>query len=399
MQACQVGEPRRLRTHLRWVRNRCYIPCMGEAEQAEFDSSDSDEQAAADFERLPSTLPPVGIDLRHYANEEFARSVGKAIEEWLYVFGKVLNLKRLKQVVVSYKYHEALAEVDQGAPVSGPLQATNDEIAVGIAMTPTVLDDGEAKSVMVLNAEYMAVLAVKEEPENAELRDQMIYTLAHECGHVHDLDMRVTCMPDIILKQQLSFRDGILLGIATGCWDEYIACRLSAFIAKEPVLRSLEETFCTALDKAKERADAAIRQYRMHADVTRVTREVAGIYKGVMVYAAYMRGHIDGIDGNVTASAPKAMDALERNPYFRLFFSRLYDELRAMHSTYGTWKGLDIYEPLKTIADELLKLGGIDIQQREDGSAYVDVPRRSETMPTIAEQMAFLSEKNAADEK
>ena len=217
MQACQVGEPRRLRTHLRWVRNRCYIPCMGEPEQAEFDSSDSDKQAAADFERLPSTLPPVGIDLRYYANEEFARSVGKAIEEWLYVFGKVLNLKRLKQVLVSYKYHEALAEVDQGAPVSGPLKATNDEIAVGIAMTPTVLDDGEAKSVMVLNAEYMAVLAVKEEPENAELRDQMIYTLAHECGHVHDLDMRVTCMPDIILKQQLSFRDGILLGIASGC--------------------------------------------------------------------------------------------------------------------------------------------------------------------------------------
>ncbi len=69
--------------------------------------------------------------------------------------------------------------------------------------------------------------------------------------------------------------------------------------------------FCTALDKAKERADAAIRQYRMHADVTRVIREVAGIYKGVMVYAAYMLGHIDGTDGNVTVSAPKAMDALE----------------------------------------------------------------------------------------
>ncbi len=62
-------------------------------------------------------------------------------------------------------------------------------------------------------------------------------------------------------------------------------------------------------------------------------------------------------------------------------------------------RGLDIYEPLKTIADELMKLGGIDIQQREDGSAYVDAPRRSETMPTIAEQLAFLSDKTAADEK
>src|SRR5258707_1222143 len=134
--------------------DHCYIPCMGEPEQAEFESSDSDEQAAADFARLPSTLPPIGIDLRYYANEEFARSVGDAIGAWLHLIGKILNLKRLKQIVVSYKYHEALAEVDQGAPVSGPLKATNDEIAVGIAMTPTVLDEGEAKSVMVLNAEY-----------------------------------------------------------------------------------------------------------------------------------------------------------------------------------------------------------------------------------------------------
>jgi len=80
--------------------------------------------------------------------------------------------------------------------------------------------------------------------------------------------MRVTSMPDIILKQQLSFRDGILLGIASGCWDEYIACRLSAFMGKGPVLSSLEDTFCAALDKAKERGDAAIRQYRMHGDAT-----------------------------------------------------------------------------------------------------------------------------------
>jgi hypothetical protein len=49
----------------------------------------------------------------------------------------------------------------------------------------------------------------------------------------------------------------------------------------------------------------------------RITKEVVGIYKGVMVYAAYMMGHIDGIDGNVTASAPKAIDTLERNPYFK----------------------------------------------------------------------------------
>jgi hypothetical protein len=360
-------------------------------------SNDPDAAAMEEFARRPSTMPPIGIDLSGYAKEEFARSVGEAINGWLQMFGKILNLKRLKQVVVSYNYDEALAAVDQGAPVSGPLKATNDEIAVGIAMTPTVLREGEAMSVMVLNAAYMAVLAVEETPGNAALREQVIYTLAHESAHVHDLDVRATCMPDIILKQRLSFRDGILFRIASGCWDEYIACRLSAFIAREAGLRPLEETFCAALIGARERANGAIRQYRMHADVSRVTNEVAAIYRRVMVYAAYLLGHIDGIDGDVAALVPKAMETLEREPYFKPFFSRLRDELRAMYVTYGEWKSLDVYEPLKQLADELLKLGGIDIQPRADEGAYVHVPFSAETKPTREELMTFMAAKNASE--
>ena len=362
-------------------------------------SHDVDSKAMDEFARRRSTMPPIGVDLSGYATEEFARSVGAMVNGWLHLFGKILNLKRLKQVVVSYNYTEALAAIDQGAPVSGPLKPTNDEVAVGIAMTPTILRDGEAMSVMVLNAAYMEVLVAADTAENAALREQMIYTLAHECGHVHDLDVRATSMPDIILKQRMSFRDGILFGIASGCWDEYIACRLSAFIAKEFALRPLEDTFCNALERARDRANAAIRQYRMHADVSGVTKEVSEIYKRVMVYAAYMLGHIDGIEGEVEALVPKAMDALERQPYFKPFFSGLREELRAMHGTYGQWKGLEIYDPLKQLADDLLKAGGIDIQTRADDGGYVHIPFSAETIPTLEEQMAFLAAKNSGDPK
>ncbi len=377
-----------------------YCNDMADSDKSESElSNDVDSKAMDEFAGRPSTMPQIGLDLSGYATEEFARSVGEVVNGWLHLFGKILNLKRLKQVVVSYNYDEALAAVDQGAPVSGPLKPTNDEIAVGIAMTPTVLRDGEAMSVMVLNAAYMEVLVAAETPENAALREQMIYTLAHECGHVHDLDVRATSMPDIILKQRLSFRDGILLGIASGCWDEYMACRLSAFIARESALRPLEDTFCTALGGARDRANAAIRKYRMHSDVSGVTKEVSEIYKRVMVYAAYMVGHIDGIEGEFAALVPKAMDALDRQPYFKPFFSRLCDELRAMHGTYGQWKGLEIYEPLKQLADELLKAGGIDIQPRADDGAYVHIPFSAETMPTLEEQMAFLATKSSGGPK
>jgi hypothetical protein len=369
-------------------------------EKAQPDPSNQlDSKAIDEFARLPSTMPPIGVDLSGYATEEFARLVGEVVNGWLLLFGKILNLKRLKQVVVSYNYNKALMAVDQGAPVSGPLKPTNDDIAVGIAMTPIVLRDGEAMSVMVLNATYMEILAAAETPENAAIREQMIYTLAHECGHVHDLDVRATSMPDIILKRRLSFRDGILFGIASGCWDEYMACRLSAFIARESALSPLQDTFCTALERARDCANAAIRQYRMHADVSGVTKEVSEIYKRVMVYAAYMLGHIDGIEGEVAALVPKAMDALERHPYFKPFFWKLRDELGVMHRTYGQWNGLEIYEPVKQLADELLKLGGIDIQPRADDGAYVHIPFSAETVPTLEEQIAFLAGKNLSAPK
>jgi hypothetical protein len=98
-----------------------------------------------------------------------------------------------------------------------------------------------------------------------------------------------------------------------------------------------------------------------------------------MVCAAYLMGHIDGIDGDTVALAPKAMDTLQREPYFAPFFPRLRDELRAMHGTYGEWKNLGAYEPLKQPADELFKLVGIDIRPRADEGhtcTYRSVQRR-----------------------
>jgi hypothetical protein len=70
-----------------------------------------------------------------------------------------------------------------------------------------------------------------------------------------------------------------------------------------------------------------------------------------------------------------------------------------MHGTYGQWKGLEVYEPLKQLADELLRVGGINIQPRADDGAYVHIPFSAETMPTLEEQMAFLSAKNSGGPK
>jgi hypothetical protein len=266
-------------------------------------------------------------------------------------------------------------------------------------MTPTVLREGEPRSIMVLNAAYMCIFAQPESREIEAAREYIIYTIAHESAHVHDLDVRSSSIPDAILKTQLGFKDGILFYIASGCWEEYIACRLSAFVSKEQTLRSLEDTFCSALQAARGRANAAIRQYRMHHDVRRATEEVGEEYKRVLVYASYLLGHVDGSDRAIQEAAPKATAAVAGEEYFKPFFSKLHEALKALHSTYGKWSGFEVYETLKQLADELLKIGGIDLQTRPDGSAHVSIPFTRETMPTVDEQLAFVAAQNAPTRK
>ncbi len=232
------------------------------------------------------------------------------------------NLKRLFKIIVAYDYGAALAGVDRGVGTSRPLTATENGIAVGIAMTPAILHQGEPRSVLVLNAAYMTALADFEDASTVELRDVALYTLAHECGHVHDLDVQATSLPNVLFNRRLGFRDEILFRIASGCWDEYIACRLSAFMGKESTLQWMEETFCAAIERAKNRADAAIRQYRMHHDVQRATDEASAEYKSVLVYWSYLLGHVDGLRVTlliVNIPAKRLKERInELNAHFRL---------------------------------------------------------------------------------
>ncbi len=128
-----------------------------------------------------------------------------------------------------------------------------------------------------------------------------------------------------------------------------------------------EDTFShRAWRERKDERMGAIRQYRMHADVGRVTRDVVEEYKSVLVYAAYLLGHIDGMEKTVEELAPKAISTIERHAYFKPFFAKLHAELRTMHGRYGHWQSLEVFQPLKQLAGDILLVGGIEIQPRPD---------------------------------
>jgi hypothetical protein len=347
-----------------------------------------------EFEQQESTFPGVGIDLCGFESKELAQDVGNAVGCYLSSFGKLFNLKRLSRVIVAYDYNGALAGIDRGIETSEVLTPTQDEIAVGIAMTPAIIVNGELASVMVLNAAHLIVLAYPEKPELKEHCYRMAHVLAHECGHVHDLDVQARAFPNVLFKIKLPYKDEILFRVATACWGEYIASRLGAFMGSDLTIRELEDTFCAVLERAKADADKAIRQYRMHGDVSRVAREVTEGYKRLLVYASYLLGHLAGLEGALEELAPKAVQLVERTSYFEPLFRSLQEDLRAMHSTYGYWETIAVFEPLKQLAEKLFEAGGLQIQSKGEG-AYITIPFTPDTTPSFQEMLEFRQSKMA----
>jgi hypothetical protein len=367
---------------------------MSEFEERVVQKQDTEEPSNPWYEEVSArttTMPEITISLTGFVREEDAQNLGNIIREFLVLYGKLMDLSGLTRVWVTYDYEGTLANLERGFEAENKLAPTQDDIVVGIAMTPAILQDGTAKSVMVLNAYHLMALA---HPDNEELKPyyrRMMYTLAHECGHVHDLAAKIRSFPEQWLKLRLNRRDGALFEVAEACWSEYVACRLSAVMSSDDITTDYENTFCEQLEKGVPAMRGCLRQYRMHGDLTRVLSECSYVVKKVLVYASYLFGQLAGIDVSFEEAAPTAKALLESHPEVRAVVERLEAELETMHSTYGSWDSFDVFEPLKRVALDLFAVAGLYLEDRGEEAMYVNIPYTEDTLPNAEEQAAYLA--------
>ena len=338
----------------------------------------------------PSTLVDAQVSVSgQFQSEEQAKQLWETVYAFLHAIGKVLDLSGLSRVIVSGDYTGALAELDRGFKTENMLTPTGDDVAVGVAMTPMILDDsGNLKSAMVLNAEHMLALLFPDGEEFRPYYTRAVYTLAHESGHAHDHVVQANCFPDVFLKTKLSQKESRLFIIAEASWSEYIASRLSAFLSEDITTADYESSFCKRLAALLPESRAAIKQYRMHHDVTRLLDEVSLLVKHVLVYSSYLLGQLDGLGLTVEEGAPGAWKAVSLTPLFAPFFTRLLDNLQQMHSSYGTWTSLDIHNSNKDLVQALLVAVGLELTESAEG-LHCNVPYTPDTMPSFAEALAY----------
>ena len=358
------------------------LECTDMGLENQHDSPAAPEEPHQDVQEIlnrPSSLRKIGATMRGFAREEEAREIGNLVFSFLHQFGKFLDLERLDAVTIAFDYDEALSQVKQGLVRETTLTKTQDEFAVGVAMTPVVMRDGKPYLHMVINAALVYCLKDHLDSPEAKLA---IHSLAHEAAHVHDLAQQDRAFPGFYGTVITDYREATLLNMAHGWWEEYIASRLSAGFGDIPERMSyFEATFCSALESARKRGNAAIIAYRRHKAVEQLVPELVAIYGKALEYGAYLLGHSDGLGLRIEEAASKAHTLVQETGYFRPIFERFTAEVRKMHENYGRWQSLKVCDGLKEVAEALLNAAGIAFRKLPDGKYWVSVPCTAETIP------------------
>ena len=96
------------------------------------------------------TIPSdIQFSARGFADEDYAKKAIYKLHSVLSVLSQSIDLTDLDGVTVAFDYDEALAELDRGYETIYKLTATKD-VAIGVAMAPTVIRDGVIKSILSL---------------------------------------------------------------------------------------------------------------------------------------------------------------------------------------------------------------------------------------------------------
>ena len=323
----------------------------------------------------PRTAPDkFCVSVKGLKDGEQATLLGQTVGACVNELSLHIDLSGLDGVTIAVDYRQAVLDLDRGYESSLPLTPTED-VVVGVAMTPTVMRDGNVKSHIVLNAAIVLNLL---DPSHEGFR-LALHLLAHECAHVEVTRKFDSAFPGILLQHHhTDIHETLRWKAILACWDEYAATWISAGIGRDPTA-DYEDTFLEMLENVRARANDLIRAYRIHSDVNQVLGTVYGTYSDFLKLTAYHLGNMVG-QGLTLDDLPRTRAALERN-WFSPYFDRLGELCGSLAANYGQWPDQRQFEAIGDLADELLAEGGLILSRPADGSLYVDIPFTPETMP------------------
>lgn len=327
----------------------------------------------ADTEKLQPSSVPENLAIHVLGLQTDTNELAAELAEFFTEIGRGLDLSTLDGVTFAVDYSAALRDLDRGYKSSHTLTPSGGRVS-GIAMTPTVIRNGELKSHIVIDLNFFM------QTLKSGRGSRVLQLLAHECAHVEANAQFDKAFPDVLLRQQVNSHEKLTSQIALVCWDEYIACLRSAPWGEDP-RSDYESMFLEHLRVARDEADTFITAYRMHGDVSRVINEVVGVYSNLMKYAAYFIGNEVG-HGRDWRSYEPVRDAMTDH-WFLPFFESLGEGLDAIARERGQWRDRSGFEAIANLGEQLIEDGGMRFYDSptHPGEVGVEIPQTPQTTP------------------
>jgi hypothetical protein len=268
-------------------------------------------------------------------------------------------------------YAKALAELDRGFTTRGTLTATDVPHAQGVAMTSTVVRNGEIKFRIVAAA--WVGIGLLEEDET--LRSQAIYTLCHEGAHIHHESKWHKAFPD---KHGTAINEpgqiSALLAAMFSAFSEYAVCRTTATIRPESV-SDYEAGFVGAIDHTLSVRTERMRAYLLNRNHQQILDEMVALFGELLKLAAYLLGHLDGLEAEMKDCAETAYARLREQPALQAAVGEVHKELKTLWETEGAWPGFEAFYPLHECAARLMAAYSVTLKPSEQ-LFNVSVPLR-----------------------
>lgn len=293
-----------------------------------------------------------------------------------------LDFRRMHRIIVTTDLGSELASLSASTASKNPLTHTNEEYGTAVAQV-LVLPRGENEPEIVPVFSASIVAALIEKDQKREIAEWMFHALHHEFCHVHDDNRKLDAMPHIMLRHRCEGKDRFIQPLAEACWSEYFANYLSSATAPPMSVDSMTNSLLDAIKRTKPLVDGEILKYRTGRNLDHLM-EIFGRHGEFLAKAAaYTLGYMDGLGKTLAELSPEAAECL-KDSYFEPTWKLMHPALQKMRqASHDEWKTLSIYGELGVALEKYYSDMGLILSNAENGQAYVDVPLRPETTPSL----------------
>lgn len=328
-----------------------------------------DASAAAEDgpESPPPTAPNYTVHFHSCAEHAIAEKIAATVNTITANVVPMMPLDRLDGVTFSGNYTASLRDLDRGFPASAPLQPTNEEYGVGVAMAPLVMRDGIIKTHIVMQGGIGHALISEDEASWRLALHTVVRQLAHAaCAQIVD-----ESLPGVLLRRFDDRYDGFLYGAIHSAWTGYFSARASAVFYPEGGLPH-EELLLAVLKRARSDIPSARLAYRFDGDMDKLLAVAMPRIEDVLRFSGTVLDHSDGLEQSILDNQILAV-ALEEaglRDWIVLFdndLSQLWDRRRQ-------WASFDEFLELNRHVERLLWQYGLFPWRNDAGLIQIAVP-------------------------